>query len=175
VDRYLARCRDGLRAALDGLDASNADAAPGGRWSITAILDHLDLTYSLNAEGYARRLARDTPATPRPVTMRQWVARMLITRVGYFPPGRRSPDSVMPRGRRFAEVVASFEPHLLLLDQRLKEGARVFGTSRPSVPHPLIGPLSVADWRRFHWVHTRHHLKQIQALRRAISGEAGDR
>jgi hypothetical protein len=54
------------------------------------------------------------------------------------------------------------DPHLLVLDQRLKDVARAFGSRTPVLNHPIMGPFSVNDWRRFHWVHTRHHLRQIR-------------
>jgi hypothetical protein len=62
---------------------------------------------------------------------------------------------------------AVIEPHLMVLDQRLKDVARAFGTRRPVLNHPLMGPFSVTDWRWFHWAHTRHHLRQISARQKA--------
>jgi hypothetical protein len=28
--------------------------------------------------------------------------------------------------------------------------------------HPFIGPLTADQWRKFHWVHGRHHIRQMQ-------------
>ena len=75
---------------------------------------------------------------------------------------------VVPQGRRFTEVAAQLDGHLDDLDRCLSEGERVFGATRAVLDHPVIGPFSVDDWRRFHWVHTRHHLKQIQVRRSAV-------
>jgi hypothetical protein len=69
---------------------------------------------------------------------------------------------VVPQGRPFADVAAQLFEHLEQLDRCLSEGERVFGATRAVLDHPVIGPFSIADWRRFHWVHTRHHIKQIQ-------------
>jgi hypothetical protein len=30
--------------------------------------------------------------------------------------------------------------------------------------HSVLGPLSGTEWRKFHWVHGRHHIKQIWRL-----------
>ena len=35
------------------------------------------------------------------------------------------------------------------------------GTRTKVLKHPVIGPLSVDQWRKFHWIHTRHHARQI--------------
>lgn len=160
VERHLRLCRDGLRAALDGLPTVEAEAAADGKWSVAQIVEHLDLTYTSNIRGLERRLQKGAPA-PRQVTLRQRLTGAVITRLGYFPTGIAAPEAVMPHGRRFAELSAVIEPHLLVLDQRLKDVARAFGTRTPVLNHPIMGPFSVADWRRFHWVHTRHHLRQI--------------
>jgi hypothetical protein len=40
-----------------------------------------------------------------------------------------------------------------------------FGRSTRILDHPVLGPLTARQWRRFHWVHARHHMKQIWRLR----------
>lgn len=157
----MRRCRDGIRSATRGLTAARAEASRPGRWSVAQILDHLDRTYTASIGGLERRLQRGRPE-PRRIRLKQHLARLVVTRLGYFPTGLPAPDAVKPAGRPFAEVRAVIEPHLLVLDQRLTEVARAFGARTPVLNHPILGPFSVADWRRFHWVHTRHHLKQIR-------------
>jgi hypothetical protein len=34
--------------------------------------------------------------------------------------------------------------------------------------HPILGPLTAAQWRKFHFVHGRHHVKQILRLREQV-------
>jgi hypothetical protein len=158
----LEACRDGLRRALAGVSPVDAEIAPHGQWSIANIIEHLDLTYTRNAAGLERRLGKgDAPERRR--TLRQSAIRTLIVTLGYFPPGRTAPTMVVPQGRPFTDVASQLDDHLEELDRCLSEGERVFGATRAVLDHPVIGPFSVADWRRFHWVHTRHHLKQIQA------------
>jgi hypothetical protein len=31
--------------------------------------------------------------------------------------------------------------------------------------HPILGPLTVDQWRKFHVVHTEHHVRQISQRR----------
>jgi hypothetical protein len=162
VHRDLELCRDGLRRALEGVSPADAEIARNGQWSIANIIEHLDLTYTRNAAGLARRLSKgDAPERTR--TLRQAAIRTLIVTMGYFPPGRTAPAMVVPQGRPFPDVAAGLDDHLDELDRCLSEGERAFGATRAVLDHPVIGPFSVADWRRFHWVHTRHHLRQIQA------------
>jgi len=165
LNRDLELCRDGLRRALAGVSPADAEIATNGQWSIANIIEHLDLTYTRNAAGVERRLGKgDAPERKR--TLRQSAIRTMIVTLGYFPPGRTAPAMVVPQGRPFAEVAAELDGHLEALDRCLSEGERIFGATRAVLDHPVIGPFSIADWRRFHWVHTRHHVKQIQVRRR---------
>jgi len=170
--RTLEQCRSGIRSALDGLSVEHIEASANGKWSIASIVEHLDLTYTANIQGLERRLQRGGPA-PRQVTAKQRIRKLIVTRVGRFPTGIDAPAAVRPAGRRFAEVSVVIDPHLLVLDQRLKDVARAFGAHALVLNHPILGPFSVADWRRFHWVHTRHHLRQIQS-RRGTTAVVGD-
>jgi hypothetical protein len=86
----------------------------------------------------------------------------------YYPRGREAPAATVPTGRRFLELRAVIEPHLLVLDQRLKQAALAFGTRTPVVNHPFLGPCSVADWRLFHRWHTRHHLEQVRSRKSEV-------
>jgi hypothetical protein len=51
------------------------------------------------------------------------------------------------------------------MDTRIRIAEQLFGTHRRSVRHMLLGPMSLAQWRRFHLVHGRHHIRQIAAIR----------
>lgn len=156
----LARCVRGLREGLAGISPAEAERPRGDKWSIAQIAEHLDLAYTRNAAGIARRLQKgDVPRRSR--SFRQTLVRLVVVQLGHFPSGRKSPEGVLPQGRPFSEVAADLEPHLIELDERLREAERVFGAAAPILDHPIIGPFSVADWRRFHWVHTRHHLRQL--------------
>jgi hypothetical protein len=37
--------------------------------------------------------------------------------------------------------------------------------------HLILGPLTAAQWRKFHWIHGRHHVKQILRLREQARNE----
>ncbi len=40
-----------------------------------------------------------------------------------------------------------------------------YGESTRILDHPSLGPLTGKQWRKFHWVHGHHHMKQITELR----------
>jgi len=156
----LARCADRLLSTLASIRVEDVDRARRGKWSVAQVVEHLDLTYTRNAAALARRITKGDAARHRR-TVRQAVARFIVVQVGYFPTGRKSPDGVVPQGRALADVAPMLESHLAELDARLNEAERAFGATRAVLDHPIIGPFSVNDWRRFHWVHTHHHLKQL--------------
>jgi hypothetical protein len=37
------------------------------------------------------------------------------------------------------------------------------------VKHPLLGDLNLPEWARFHYVHARHHARQIRSRLRYIA------
>ncbi len=51
------------------------------------------------------------------------------------------------------------------MNARIAIAEQLFGSRRRSVRHMILGPLSLAQWRRFHLVHGRHHIRQIAAIR----------
>jgi glutathione S-transferase len=156
----LDRCLRRIASATAGLSRDVAERpGPGGAWSVANTLDHLDLAFRLNAEGLARRLAKGKRSTARRRSWRQWLAQTVVIGFGYFPRGRTAPAGVLPTGRPFRDALAAIDEHLPLLDARLAEAARQFGERAAVLDHPVMGPLSVRQWRRFHWVHTRHHLR----------------
>jgi hypothetical protein len=40
-----------------------------------------------------------------------------------------------------------------------------FGRGKVIAEHPILGPLTASEWRKFHWVHGRHHARQILQLK----------
>jgi hypothetical protein len=47
------------------------------------------------------------------------------------------------------------------------------GSWRKLLDHPVLGPLTAREWREFHWIHGRHHVKQI--LERRTEFASGSR
>jgi len=52
-----------------------------------------------------------------------------------------------------------------VMDGMIAQCAARFGNRVKLLDHPLLGPLSAAEWRKLHVTHGHHHLKQIRRLR----------
>lgn len=161
-----------LLAASDALVAATRDlppevvgrAAAGGRWSIAQILEHLTLAFRGHADAVARALASGE-VRASPPALKQRLGRLLVVDLGYFPrveaPERTKPTGTVPVERAASSAIES----LAALDSALARAAAAFGETRLVSNHPYFGGMSVRQWRKFHWRHTTHHVKQIDKLR----------
>jgi hypothetical protein len=165
----IQKARDLLFDAVRDLAAEQADRAAAGKWSVAGIVEHLSLSYSKSAAGMARRREKGPGALARPRTLRQRVQQFVVVTLGYLPEGRKSPAAVVPTGRPYREVVADLDGVFRELDASLTAAGHALGGSRAVLDHPILGPFSVDQWRRFHMVHTRHHAKQIRTRRQGSS------
>jgi hypothetical protein len=87
-----------------------------------------------------------------------------------MPSGRKAPKHTVPRGLAVEKVKAEVGPKIAAMDGIIEECEARFGHGKV-LDHPILGPLTVAQWRKFHWVHGRHHAKQIERLRRQAGSE----
>jgi hypothetical protein len=165
-DPTLRRVDELLRRAAMGLSVEQLTARQPGKWSIADILDHLGRTFSGTALGAHRALDAGRPLARRP-TLRERLAIAAVIEVGYFPTGRKSPKIAEPIGVDPADVLTQTLEHLQAMDGALNRAAERFGPTVKFLDHPIIGPLSIRQWRRFHWIHTRHHVRQIEARLRS--------
>ena len=137
---------------------------PEGKWSAAEILEHLNLTYLGTIKNLERRLAEDKPtASPRTGFS---VRRIAVTRFGLFPRGRKSPERVAPRGMPAEQITAQILENLVRMDDLITSCESRFPSHMPIADHPILGPLTAAEWRGFHRAHGLHHVKQIAALRK---------
>jgi hypothetical protein len=97
---------------------------------------------------------------------------LAVCECGFLPKRRKAPPAVLPSQTDAEplsgdELIARLTATLAAMDRMLyriesqAEGA-------PVLTHFLLGPLNVRQWRRFHRVHARHHIKQIE---RAMHGD----
>lgn len=165
VHPEIQQARDALFDAIRDLAPDQAEVAPGGKWSVAGIVEHLSLSYSKSAAGMERRREKGPGTSARSRTLRQRLQQFVIVTLGYFPPGRESPAAVVPTGRSYRELLADLDRLFSELDASLTATGSALGGSRAVLDHPVLGPFSVNQWRRFHLVHTRHHAKQIRTRR----------
>jgi hypothetical protein len=51
------------------------------------------------------------------------------------------------------------------MDAIIAQAEEKYGKRTRLLDHPILGPLQGREWRKFHWVHGLHHVKQMRALR----------
>jgi hypothetical protein len=66
-------------------------------------------------------------------------------------------------------LISQAETAIRSLDRKIAAAEKMFGPHCRAINHMVLGPLSAMQWRRFHLVHGRHHIKQIQAIRKEYS------
>lgn len=164
MNDYLNRCIAIIETATAGLPDDVLTSRPPHRWSIVDIVEHLQLTFSGTAKGFDRCLDAGAPSAKR-FSWAERARKFVVVRVGYFPAGREAPKFVVPKGNvDLPTVIARARHDLERLDQSAIRVRERFG-SAAILDHPLLGAFTVDDWLRFHWIHTRHHEKQIRARR----------
>ena len=165
MDFYLQLSLDAIQRETSGMSASQLAWSRNGRWSAGQILEHLALAFSSTGKLMERILAQGRPQI-RKRTAREWIITLLVIKIGYFPTGRQAPEWTVPRGLAPEKAVETVRAALAEMDEKIGAAQNAFGNGVIAV-HSIIGPLTAQQWRKFHWEHTRHHMKQIAALRAA--------
>jgi hypothetical protein len=166
----LQQLQNEIASALQGLDPIQTQKVPTSqpdKWSIQQIAQHLCLTYASTEIAINGRLVKRRPTRTRP-TILQRIAQYFVTVIGYLPHGREAPSAVIPPsgGDRLSgeDLSRSAAEGLARVDKLLNEAEALFGQQR-CISHEVLGPLSIHQWRRFHLIHGRHHIRQILDLR----------
>lgn len=165
MDSHLERVQQALERATRDLTPAQLTCHPEGKWCVAEILEHLALTYSGTAKAMERVLAAGKPLA-RAATLKEGIATALVVEAGHMPGGRQAPEMTRPRGLPPEQAVAGIHSDLAAMCRTLEQCRERFGASVKIANHPILGPLSVSQWCKFHWVHTRHHMKQVERLRR---------
>ncbi|MGD0212578.1 MAG: DinB family protein [Terriglobales bacterium] len=161
MDSYLERLRQELEDAMEGATPNSWVLAAAGKWNAAQILEHLYLTYQGTNRGMAKCLQQATPLATR-ATLQQRIGRLVVLNLGYMPGGRKAPERAIPRGMPPEEVRQAIAQELQKMGSGLDDCERRFGARTKLMDHLFLGPLTAQEWRRFHWVHGRHHARQIR-------------
>ena len=162
MHRHLGRAHDALQQSAGGLTLEQLSARPSSKWTIAEILEHLSRAFSMTTVGARRTLSAGKP-TARPASLGKRVRAFVVVECGYLPTGVEAPTMVRPVGIDPATALSVVSENLQQMDAALNEAAVRFGTRVKLMDHPIIGALNVRQWRKFHWIHTRHHVRQIRA------------
>jgi hypothetical protein len=161
MNSYLDRLRQELEDATGGASANQLTRAPAGKWNAGQILEHLFLTYKYSNLGMAKCLEKGAPLATR-ATLKDRFATLLVVNLGHIPAGRKAPERSNPRGMAPEEARQATMAELQKMSAGLDECERRFGVRTRIMDHPFLGPLTADQWRKFHWVHGRHHARQMR-------------
>ena len=161
MNHYLQSALESVETTVGPLSTDRIGCPVAGRWSIAEIVEHLTLAYTLNAAAFEKALESGTLKI-RPASVAQRVARFMVVELGLFP-RVASPEMTRPRGTVTADrsVVAAREA-LVQLDATMDRIVERFGERTPSANHPYFAGMGVYHWRKFHWRHTLHHMRQVR-------------
>ncbi len=154
-----------LESAIRGMSAEELVRRREGKWSALQILDHLNLTYTGTIKNFERCLATGKPGSSPDRSQKRW-QRIVVTGLGIFLRGRTSPARVEPRANPPGELTSEILKNIERMDSLIAESDTRFGHGEPLADHRILGPMTAAEWRKFHLVHGKHHAKQIIRLRK---------
>lgn len=172
-----------IAGELSGLDPEAVQAHPGDnpqRWSRRQIVEHLALTSSFTTQLLEERLRKGRVCHNQHRTRLQSILQMMVLGFGYLPSGTPALEATMPGGTGYQKMAPKMDgedlANLLIREMRSMDSAlhacrSKFGMERVAV-HPILGPLRIDQWLRYHSVHGRHHLKQMVQIRNEQTAEA---
>jgi hypothetical protein len=169
MDVWLERLSNDTEAAIEGMSTSQLEFAPAGKWNSANILEHLAMAFGGTAKSMEEQLATGAKPNCRPATWKERVAVFVLTRLGYFPSGRKAPAFVVPEGADAETALRRFRDNLARMDRAIGETEARFGSRLDISVHPIIGPMNTHEWRKFHYMHSHHHAKQLRKLRAMAS------
>ena len=114
-----------------------------GKWTLGQICNHLSGAIRVSVEGVPFQAPWPVRKLIGPIAKRSVFSK------GRMPSGVRLPEKFAPGPGLDARAEA----------EALRAAIRLFSAEAgPLAPHPLFGPLTIAEWQRFHCIHCAHHL-----------------
>jgi hypothetical protein len=139
-----------------------------GEWSASLILEHLLLTFTATTKGLLKTMQAGEPFC-RDANWRDRTGRFYVLRLGRIPSGLKATKNITPKQGLPGNTLGAFNDALVALNATLSDAERRFGKKIRILEHPVLGPLTAEEWRRFHRVHAEHHFRQIVARRPRVA------
>jgi hypothetical protein len=166
MDIHLGKLQQALNAAIAGMSAEELNWHPADKWCSAEVLEHLYLTYTGTVKGF-ERVAKAGKALATTASFSQRGKALIVVGLGYLPEGRTAPAVAQPRGLPREQVLSGIIPVIGQMDEIITRCEKAIGSRKKLLDHPILGPLTAKQWRKFHLVHGLHHVKQIRRLRAA--------
>ena len=160
MDSYLERLQQAIASATRGMTSDELTRHAEGKWCVAEILEHLYLTYTGTQKAFERCLKAGKPLArsshfqtksgrDRGHRLRIFSRGTEIARSGPSPGHVRGKS----RGRHRSPDCRHGQAHHAM--------RRALWLAHKVLDHPVLGPLTARQWRKFHLAHGRHHVKQI--------------
>jgi hypothetical protein len=164
---------------IDGLDEGTAQLHPdeqAHQWSVQQIVEHLALSYRTTTRNLEARLAKGRVTRNQRRSLVEWALQLMVLSFGHHPRGAPPLEEASASAGPFpakngSELAELLRGELEAMDGVLDRCRRKFGMERVAV-HPILGPLRVDQWRRFHTVYGMHYLQQIVQVRDKVRRQA---
>jgi Protein of unknown function (DUF1569) len=162
MDAWLDRLRSEIQNTTTELCQEDWNRAPNGRWNSAQILEHLGRTYGTTAKMLELAMGVGGPPQVRPATVSERLLRLVVVKMGILPSGAKSPAMVLPKGDCGPVALERALSNLERMKKAFASAEQRWGSDGPIALHPVLGPLSATQWRKFHYVHGHHHLRQVR-------------
>jgi hypothetical protein len=164
MDSRLEKLKQALESAVEGMSSEQLRWHRADKWCAAEVLEHLYLTYTGTIKGFERVMAGGKPLATR-ASLKQWARTAVVVGFSHLPEGRKAPENTRPRGLAAEQVRSEVGAKIAAMDAIIAQCEARFGRSVKLLDHPILGPLTATQWRKFHLVHGRHHAKQLLRLR----------
>lgn len=160
VSPELEQIRREAERLTGGMSQGEWHQALPGKWSCAQIFEHLLLSYTSTTKGTLKAMQIGKPLGSRP-RLRDRISTFYVSGLGFMPAGRTAPEQTTPKDGAGIDSLRQFNDALVAMDATLADAEKRFGSRVSLLDHPVLGPLTGQQWRRFHRTHARHHFKQI--------------
>jgi hypothetical protein len=173
MDSRLEELKQALESSVEGLSSEQLSWHPPAKWCAAEVLEHLYLTYTGTIKGFAKVLEAGKPLVTR-ASMKQRVRTLVVVGFQHMPGGRQAPANTRPRGLPAEKVRSEVGAKIAEMDAIIAQCEARIGRGSRLLDHPILGPLTARQWRTFHLVHGRHHVKQLLRLRDDVRKSEGN-
>jgi Protein of unknown function (DUF1569) len=173
MDSRLEELTQAVESSIEDLSSEQLSWHPPGKWCAVEVLEHLYLTYTGTIKGFAKVLEAGKPLATR-ASVKQRVRTLVVVGFQHMPEGREAPANTRPRGLPVEKLRSEVGVKIAEMDAIIAQCEVRFGPGVRLLDHPVLGPLTARQWRAFHLVHGRHHVKQLLRLRDSVRQNQGN-